>query len=371
MTEKTITLTPEQEIIVLAAFQQRNEGELPSITELVRLAFPDMPDIDGRSAQGRAVKKLIAERGLKVNTKSTYIPIARIELTQVQKDFITANKSMMNAVEMAKILFNNTQLTNLNNETRSVAEFLRAIQSEADIANRGRVDVPTDDYRPPKTVPGVLQRVDKYVFDHGIDKENLTAQQKTGLEALLAYLNTFRFVNQINLYESQVSRDLFESSFIRYSYDKPDLTEEEVDQYINISHDNVAMAATQVRMERLQAMMDESITNDAGERARISMGLVEAIGDLSAELDQIAKRQQSLLRDLKLKRSDRLAELRSANASILNLVQLWKEEKTRKQLLHLADARKQLVEKSAHELSGMEEIKARIMGLGIDEVVHG
>ena len=308
---------------------------------------------------------------MKAATKTVYTPVDRIELTEVQKEFIRNNKIAMGAVEMAKILFSNESLNNLNIETRAVAEYLRTVQSAEDIANVGRVDVPTEDYRPPKTVAGVLQRVDKYVFNHGINKDGMTAQQKAGLEALLAYLNTFRFVNQINLYETQTARDLFESSFVRYCYDKPDLTEEEVDQYINVSHDNVAMAATQTRVERLALMLDEAGRGSADERARISMSLVEAIGQLNTELNQVAKRQKDLLGDLKQKRSDRIAALRSANASILNLVQLWKEEKTRLKLIHLADARKKMVEKAANELAGMEEIKARILGLDMNDILHG
>jgi len=101
------------------------------------------------------------------------------------------------------------------------------------------------------------------------------------------------------------------------------------------------------------------------------MALVEAIGSLNTELNQVAKRQQGLLGDLKQKRSDRLAAMRSANASILNLVQLWKEEKTRKKLIHLAEARKKIIHTAATELDNMEEIKARIMGLDMNAIING
>lgn len=371
MPEDKIILTPEQEKLVLDAFQAQGNQKSPSISDLVHLAFPTLQDVDGRSLQGRAIKTLLANQGLKATVKSQYSPVAKIELNDHQKEFITNNKIAMSAVEMAKILFNNSQLSNLNIETRCVAEFLRTVQSDEDVARVGQVDTPLDDYHPPKTIAGVLQRVDKYVFNHGINKESLSAQHKSNLSALLSYLNIFRFINQINLYESQNARDLFESSFVRYTYDKPDLTEEEVDQYINVSHDNVAMAATQVRMEHLSTMLDEGTGSNADERARISMSLVESIGNLSTELNQVAKRQQALLGDLKQKRSDRIASLRSANASILNLVQLWKEEVSRKKLIHLADARKELLKRSADELSDLDEVRCRIMGINMDEIING
>lgn len=368
MAEDKITLTPEQEKIILDAFQGKDNKNLPSITDLVHLAFPQCSDADGRSKWGRAIKALLIAKGLSAVTKTEYNPVAKVELTEVQKEFIRNNQEGMSVVEMAKILFGNQQLTNLNIEPRVIAEYVRTLAPGDPSAGE---DIPVEDYRPPKTVPGVLIRVDKYIFNHDINKEAMTAQHKAGLEALLSYLNTFRFINQINLYESQTSRDLFESSFVCYTYDKPDLTAEEVDQYINVSHDNVAMAATQTRMERLSSMLDGNTSQNPDDRARISMGLVEAIGNLSTELNQVAKRQQSLLGDLKEKRSDRIAQLRSGNASILNLVQLWKEEKTRLKLLHLADARRKVVEKAANELGGMEEVKARIMGIDIDFLIHG
>jgi len=366
-----LTLTPEQEQLIISAFNNKTGRDIPSITELVHIAFPDQPLLDGRSLQGRIIKALLVSRGLRAQTRSAYAPVDKIELTDHHKEFINSVKGDMTAVEMAKIIFGNNALTNLNMETRVVAEYLRSIQNEEDVARRGTVDVPSDNYKPPRSITGVLQRVDKFVFNHGIQKDQMTAQQKAGLEALLSYLNTFRFGHQINLYETQTARDLFESSFVRYTYDKPDLTEEEVDQYINVSHDNVAMAATQVRMERLSTMLDNTTCDNPDERARISMGLVESIGKLSVELNQVAKRQQGLLGDLKQKRSDRIAALRSANASILNLVQLWKEEKSRKKLIVLAEARQKALENAAHDLSTMEEIKARIMGIDIDEIVRG
>lgn len=369
MSEDKVTLTPEQEKLILDAFAGKDNKNLPSISDLVRLAFPTCQDVDGRSKEGRAVKILLATKGLKASTKTVYNPKEKIELDEPQKEFIRNNKDSTTPLDMAKTLFRNDLLTNLNNETRAVAEYVRSLESANNIAENPADDVPADDYRPPRTIPGALQRVDKYVFGHGILKDQMTAQQKAGLDALLSYLNTFRFVNQINLYESQNARDLFESSFVRYTYDKPDLTEEEVDQYINVSHDNVAMASTQRRMERLSVMLDTVATNNADDRARISMSLVEAINNLSTELNQVAKRQQGLLGDLKQKRSDRIAEQRSANASILNLVQLWKEEKSRLKFIHLAEARKQVVKKAANELAGMEEIKARLMGIDINQTI--
>ena len=80
------------------------------------------------------------------------------------------------------------------------------------------------------------------------------------------------------------------------------------------------------------------------------------------------KWQQKLLESLKEKRSDRLKKQIKENASILNLVRLWKEEESRKNLLHLAEMRKKSVNEEVQKLSDIDEVKARILGLGEDEV---
>lgn len=374
MAEEKIQLTPEQEKIVLDAFVDKTEP--PSITELVRLAFPDVEDMDGRSKEGRAIKVVLATKGLKARTTAVYVGVQRIELNESQKEFINNNYPNMQPVDMARALFANPALTNLNNETRSIADYLRHVRGQSSTpapqVDAALEEVPEQDYRSPKTTSGVLQRIDKYVFEHKIKKEHMTASHKAWLQALLAYMNTFRFVHQINIYTDQTSRDLFESSFVRYCYDKPDLTEEEVDQYIVLSHEAVNSSQIQIRIERLQVMMDEAATNSQEQgRANIAMSLVESINTLQTEYNQCVNRQNTLLNSLKQKRSDRLAALRSANASILNLIQTWKEAKSRQKLIHLADLRKEVRRKTIDELTTMEEIKARIFGANPEEILNG
>ncbi len=101
------------------------------------------------------------------------------------------------------------------------------------------------------------------------------------------------------------------------------------------------------------------------------MGLVEAISSRQQEYNQCVNRQQKLLESLKEKRSARLSKQVKENASIVNLVQLWKEEESRKKLLALAELRKKAVKEEAEKLSSMDEIKARILGLSEEEVLDG
>ena len=116
----------------------------------------------------------------------------------------------------------------------------------------------------------------------------------------------------------------------------------------------------------MQRLLDEVADGDQ----RIAMSLVEAINTAQNEYHQSVNRQQKLLESLKEKRSDRLKNQLKENASILNLVEMWKDEESRVKMLKLAELRKQSIKDEVENLSGMDEIKARIMGISEDEVLN-
>ena len=166
---------------------------------------------------------------------------------------------------------------------------------------------------------------------------------------------------------SREDRDLFESSFVRYTYDKNDLTEEEVDQYIILASEVVIASSIQRRVEKLQRLLEGAADNDA----RISMGLVESINTAQQEYNQCVGRQQKLVNDLKTKRSDRLGSQIKQNASIVNLIQAWKEEESRIKMIKLAEIRKATLGEEIDKLEGMDELKCRILGISKQEILNG
>ena len=209
----------------------------------------------------------------------------------------------------------------------------------------------------------------RQILDSGIDKEKITPRQKKSIDKLMGYLHTFRFVHQISNYNHETDRELFESSFVRYTHDKSDLTQEEVDQYIVLSGEVVIASNIQRRVGRLQNLLDETAMDNEGRR--ISMSLVEAISTAQNEYNSCVNRQHKLLSDLKQKRSDRLSKQIHDNASILNLIETWKEEQGRKELIRIAELRKRVVKDSVDELSTMDQIKARIFGISEEEAING
>ena len=59
------------------------------------------------------------------------------------------------------------------------------------------------------------------------------------------------------------------------------------------------------------------------------------------------------------------------NASVLTLVEMWREEETRHKMIKLAELRKKVVKEEIDNLSSMDEMKARILGLSEEEALDG
>ena len=323
---------------------------------------------DGRSKEGRAVKAFLSEIDLTAIPASEYQKVEKPELSEEHKEFIRNNRGTMKYVEMSRILFKNDSLTSLSAEVRMVTEYCKSLEGDG-FEEVLEERAPAFEYKPPKHPDRVLSKINKYILDSGIDKEKITPKQKKSIDKLMGYLHTFRFVHQISNYNHETDRELFESSFVRYTHDKPDLTQEEVDQYIVLSGEVVIASNIQRRVGRLTNLLDETAMDNEGRR--ISMSLVEAISTAQNEYNSCVNRQHKLLESLKEKRSARLSKQIHDNASILNLVETWKDEEGRKELIRIAELRKKVIKDEIVKLSTMDDVKARIIGISEEEALNG
>lgn len=364
MSENLPELTNEQQLKLLNEWNSRPDNP-PSLVELVKLAF-DRDDLDGRSKEGKAVKIFLASRQIKPKKSHEYQAKGLIELTIDQKEYVSNNCHTMTGLEMSKILFKNDELTNLSQETRSILEYMKNIPSNIKFNNTENETASTEEYRPPRSEERMIAKINKYVLD-GVDKNKLTHKHKKEINSLIGYMNTHRFIHQINIYDNEPDRELFESSFVRYTYDKSDLTQEEVDQYIVLCTEVVISSSIQQTINVLQNQIELSMQEDG----KIPMTIVEASSTARKEYNDCVNRQQKLNNDLKVKRSDRLSKQVKETASIINLVQMWKEEESRNKLIKMAEMRKQVVEKEIDRLSTMDEIKSKILGISKDEILNG
>ncbi len=358
-------LTEQQQNVIVDEWNNRPDDP-PSLIELIKIAYPNQPELDGRCKEGKYVQAFLAKKSLKARGAHEYKSKKAPDISDENRQFILNNAKTMKALEITRIIFDNPTLSNLNNETRIVAKFISENVLPAEIYKE-QEQIAQEDYVSPRSLDKAINKVNRYVYDLNLKRETLNSRHKRDLECLLKYINTYRFVHQINSYDGNVDRDLFESSFVRYTYDKNDLTEEEVDQYIILASEVVIASSIQRRVEKLQRLLEGAADNDA----RISMGLVESINTAQQEYNQCVGRQQKLVNDLKTKRSDRLGSQIKQNASIVNLIQAWKEEESRIKMIKLAEIRKATLGDEIDKLESMEELKCRILGISKEEILNG
>lgn len=369
MPPKKIELSTDQKAIVLNFWN--NQDDPPSIQELVDKVFPGQ-GLDGRSKEGKAISSYLREMGLEPKVSNKYYKKKPVELTDDQKAFVANHWATMTPLEIAKILFNNQNLTNLDLETIAVRDQKEYIDPRMKTLPTNEEEEDGSDisreYRSPKTIHSAILKINKNVTP-GYDKDKLRPSDKRCVEALIGYMNTYRFTYQINTYVSSEDRRLFESTFIRYCYDKYDLTQEEVDQYITLTTEVVIASNIQTEIQRLQELLHGEM--DEQEGRTMTMNIMRQISISRGEYNDCVSRQQKLLGDLKKKRSERLDDLKNNKLSLINIIELVKDEEGRKDLKKLADMKNQVVRDEIDRINSMEDFKIRIFGLSEEEAMYG
>jgi hypothetical protein len=369
-------LTESQKEKIREAFK---DGGSPNLTDLVRDVFQD-EKIDARSKQGRIVKAYISEFNIgkfKINFREKG---EQINLSEEQKSIIEKEieNEGFSTLVTARKLFKNDSITPLHKEHKIVREFSIKLKNEKDKKSLNLSEdgdfvsvayVSSDKklvpYKAPVNLTQAIARINKYL-NYGWKEEELKKSQIKLVESLMTYLKVFRFQYQINSYSRGEDRELFEDAFIRYTHDKDDLTQEEIDQFITLSNEVVIAADIQRRIDYLRTSLDDMASDSEGKK--ISMGLNEAINNAQTEYNQCIARQDKLYKSLTVNRSKRIEEKRSENASILNLVYAWKQEENRARMIALAERQREALQLEVEKLSSMDEFKAIIRGMDPREI---
>lgn len=354
------------------------------LNDLTKKVFND-DSLDGRSKEGRLVKKYVSEFKLG-KIKTTTPELGVLTLTEEQTKMLEnlMAKTDFSSFEAAKKIFNNDLIYRSSREVKTVNHYVELFRQAAEkkaealradfehfgvILDDSKVkkgEIAQDDYRYPTTVVATIARINKYL-NLGWKEDNLKKIELKRVQALMGYLRVFRFRYQINLYSRVDDRELFEDAFIRYTYDKEDLTQEELDQFITLANEVVISADIQRRIDYLRQALDGMAQDSDGKK--ISMGLNEAINNAQTEYNQCIGRQEKLYKSLTINRSKRIEQLQSENASILNLVFAWKQEEYRVKMIMLAEKQKEALAEEVEKMSSVEEWKAIIKGLDPKEVL--
>jgi phage gpG-like protein len=330
------------------------------LTQLTRLVFPEDGNIDGRSKQGRLVRAFLADQEIEYETKHIY-PKEDIILTQEQKEFISQScLDGMSCNQITSILYPELRNPQVSKEYSTILEYIHGqdalqIHPSESAVNRK--------YSPPKAVSKIIKKIND-CCQKQIDESKLSIGERKAIESLGSFLASPRFIQVINNYNSQDDRDLFEAEFVRATWDKPDLSSDEINLYINVCMDYIHLKNIQNAINKLNRMFD-----DAEDQQDLTVRLAELLKTKSEEYNQCEKRMESLIQKLQGDRSKRISSMHKQNASILSLVQLFQEEEERKVMVKIAQLQKKAAKKEAENIESMPDWKARVLGVSKEDVI--
>lgn len=291
-----------------------------------------------------------------------------VELTAEQIRYLEQNYKTTKIYELTKNIFSSEKIHPLGKEIGIITRYCAARGWEFD---DGKEKDPLEKltYSPPNTDLQVIKKVNSADINANFEITRLTIFQRKCIESLKKYLSSPRFVATISCYKKQSFRDLFESTFIQATYDKPDLNSEEQNMCINLCSDYVLMISIQRQMTVLHDLLDQ-ILQDEESDAKIHMGIADAYTTKVNEYDKCQSRMQKLQESLSDKRSNRLKEEKGLNESLSKFVDLWKNEEDRKKMLLIAKAREVELDKEVERLENFSELIAHVMGVSKEEVLN-
>jgi hypothetical protein len=351
-----------------------------SVIEVAQVVFAD-PTIDGHRAEARKIKEYILKRfGQEVSAKANPPPkTAQIGLSKEQEELIRNNIDQFNnPEEAAQLCFpekykGNAKVLPTDREFLWVYAFMQSVNPS--VISREDQLADEVEYRPPGSIARMVPRVNLYVTKGStednkkfLDPMNLKPQERRFVEALIGYMKTHRFVMVMNEYKMKIDRELAESSFVRWCYGKDDLLEEEVDRYISLVEEVVDSAKIRRQIEDLDREANRLRKGEDPEGKKMSMTLVELMNSQRDKLKMSKDRGEKLLSNLIDSRAERLKKRVQENSSIINLVEAWKNEEKRLELLELAELEAQADEHEIDKLSSMDAVVALIAGIQKQEL---
>lgn len=347
-------LTEDQE-----KFIADNFNEMQDLNVLTQKAF-DNDELDGRSKEGRCVRKFMIDKGLKYKT-TVKKKKEKIEFTEQQEEFIINQaKDGLSSLAIAKLLFPTNTINPLSAEQRAVLSVIKDVNPDfMPSQDSGALD----SYIAPKATSRIVKKIND-ATGNTFEDSKLNRQYQVCVERLGIHLNNSRFLKIMNNYLDKSDRDLFEQEFIRLTWDKPDLTADEINLYLNVCKEIINLEVVSKHLNKLNDMFDV-----ADDQTEMSVRLAEIIKAKSSEYHQCEGRIENLTKKLQGDRSTRMQNKTKDNASILSIVQLFQEKEERDNMVRMAEMQKMTAKKEAERLEGMAEWKARVLGISQDDVI--
>lgn len=358
--DEIIYTTEERSKII--DFWNKNRSNPPSLETLVA-HFTDGAESDPRTVIGHKVRKILLDCKIKAKTKE-WEKVEPYVLSDSDKEFIKNHIGTNRVIEIARLLNPDKKIQPLGREIRAINHYLNSIKEEV-IRIPGDETLAEERYVPPKTVHQILAKVNLYLHA-GLTLQSMTAFDKKCLETTINFLHSPRFVQEINNYTGVEKRTAFEADFIRSVFSKIDLTPEEVSLTINWCSDILQASDLKRQLDRLNEILDSTTEDREGKAA---MALVEAIGKVTGNLNEVLKRQERIYSLLNKSRSKRDEEKQNKTASLAALFQWATEEDNRKKMLEKAELQKKLRESEVKRIQNLDDLIMCSMGISVESAI--
>ena len=355
-------LSEEQQVFI----NKKIEEGLTDYIVIANLLFK-REDLHGRSKESKLVRDYMISSG-SISKKEKAKPKADPEaLTAAHIEFIDSNiRPGITPKQITELLFSKelAGVSNLNvfitPQYRAVHKYIKEKHPDYLVESESAVN---EKYVVPRSLSSAIKKVNKWA-GQDLSEDKLTLQHRKYLEKLLTYLNSPRFVQNYDSYRSSNDKDLFEAEFVRSVWDKPDLTIDETNLYINVCMDYINLKQIDMKKNKVNEMF-----NDTQEQKDFTMRLTEVLKTISEEYNQCAQRIDKSLQKLNGERSKRIESHQQKNASILSLVELFQDENERKMMIQIAEMQKKVVKEEADRLETMSAWKARILGITKEDAI--
>jgi len=355
---KEYVLTKEEKDTSLKLFEELN-GDL---NETTKKLFKDTNE-KGSTIRGRALRKFWVEKGLSYRTKVKK-RAAKYFLGDEEKSFVKQHYcAEMTKKEIGQLLWPKEGENKGFTESDKFISLCDYITKEFPATVNLRDDAAGEKYTPPQILSTAIKRLNK-VASKQLEVQKMNLQDRKCIEKLITYLNAPRFVQVISSYITKQSRDLFESEYIRSTWDKPDLTSDELNLYVNVCMDYVNLKEIEQQKQKLNLMFD-----DTEGQHDLTMRLTEMLKTKAEEYNQCVNRVDKMLAKLNGERAKRVANQQQRNASIISLVQLFQDEEERKLMIKMAEMQKKAVQREADRMEKMPEWKARVLGISKEDAI--
>lgn len=372
MNDDTSMITPEVQGLIQANSSKLFDGSI-SVEELGRIVFKD-DRLDGRDKKIKALNQWLIDNGLKVKSKPVRETIEILEPEQIE--FIKANIDKMKSMEMARALWPSKKMTPLNKEFILLQRFCRELRPEAVPDGEKMADGP---YKAPKSIYYLVPRINSYIGKYQMgdvkplpqNEAQIPERELKNLRVLLRYMNTPTFIHAVNIYGLEQERELFESKFIRFTFETPDLTEIEVDQYINLCDKAVSLHQIKKNNQILQAEINQNFDSSDGDKKKLAMTYVELLGGYRQKEADAESALEKTLKSLVGGRNERLKGRLADNATVMNLVEAFQNEKKRLELVALAEQQRNAERHAVENLSSMDAVVALIAGFSKEQARNG